>query len=240
MILAGKPNSISILPVLKKAMRKEMAARLGSMTEFQQQTQSSLVTEKLLQNEVYKNAKSVCVFLNMPGEFQTGAIVRDIFQSKKKCYVPRVESSHEMKMLQAFSLEDIASFPRSKWGIPEPPVTDAANKEGKRSDALETLDVDLMLIPGVAFDYNFRRLGHGRGYYDRFLNHLETKLAALNRKFPSLFGLAFFEQMVSQVPVESHDRVLDDVMFVEPTLEIELPGGSDGSVKGKREREAYV
>lgn len=54
-----------------------------------------------------------------------------------------------------------------------------------------TVDVDLFLVPGVAFDRSFNRLGYGRGYYDRFLNSMETKLQAKQAKLPPLVGLAF-------------------------------------------------
>lgn len=195
----------------KRSLRKNIAACVAEIPNPMKQQQISTVVQNLFASELYKKAQSVCIFLSMPGEFDTRHIVEDMFKTKRKCYVPRVESATEMKMLQAFSSEDISSFPLSKWGIPEPPV------DGKRDDAMQCLDVDLFLVPGVAFDHSFNRLGHGRGYYDRFLNAMEVKLQARQAKLPPLVGLAFREQMVESVPMEPHDRRLDAVFFAEET-----------------------
>jgi 5-formyltetrahydrofolate cyclo-ligase len=232
--MLGKANPATITPKLKRALRKEVAIRLENLSLANKLHQNGTVVRKLLASDVYTKARSVCLFLSMPGEFDTGPIVRDIFQSGRKCYVPRVESAAEIKMLQAFSLEDIAAFPLNKYSIPEPdPNSGKDDSKAKRDDAMTILDVDLFLVPGVAFDGEFRRLGHGRGYYDRYLNEMERLLKNSNRKMPPLIGLAFSEQIVSSVPVEPHDRQLDGVMFVRST-ESGSPD-TDGAV-GKRKR----
>jgi len=64
-----------------------------------------------------------------------------------------------MQMLSVASLDEIGGFPRSKWGIPEPP------DDVGRDNALCACDLDLVILPGVAFDINCNRLGHGGGYY---------------------------------------------------------------------------
>lgn len=116
----------------KRSLRKNIMARVAELPSLMKQQQITTVTQDLFASDFYRDARSVCIFLSMPSEFDTRAIVEDILKTKRKCYVPRVESAMEMKMLQAFSLEDIAAFPLSKWGIPEPP-------EGKRDDAMQCL-----------------------------------------------------------------------------------------------------
>ncbi len=70
--------------------------------------------------------------------------------------------------------------------------------------------LDLILVPGVAFDLNGRRVGRGKGYYDRLLR------LASGRKC----GVGFDEQLVSEVPVEAHDILLNCILT--PTRWLEL------------------
>ena len=70
--------------------------------------------------------------------------------------------------------------------------------------------LDLVLVPGVAFDLHGRRLGRGRGYYDRLLSQVGGRTC----------GVAFDEQVVSEVPVEAHDVLLNCILT--PTRWFEL------------------
>ena len=65
-----------------------------------------------------------------------------------------------MVMIKVHSIEEIDSFPRSKWGIPEPPTVPS-----KEEDGVYVGRMDLVIVPGVAFDARCNRLGHGKGYY---------------------------------------------------------------------------
>jgi len=209
-----------------------------SISPSVKQHQIRVVSQRLFASEAYKTARTICVFLSMPGEFDTRSIVEDIFRTNRKCYVPRVESTVDMKMLQAFSLEDIAHFPLNKYSIPEPPGASANRTElessSTRDDAMQSLDIDLFLVPGVAFDSECHRLGHGKGYYDRYLNEMELRLRNRGRQMPPLIGLAFSEQMVGSVPVEPHDRQLDDVLVILPTEELPEIDSGNGAVKRAR------
>jgi 5-formyltetrahydrofolate cyclo-ligase len=78
--------------------------------------------------------------------------------------------------------------------------------------------IDVVIVPGVAFDDCGRRLGHGRGYYDTFLQSLDRRYAALGARFPTLVALAFDEQVVPEVPTGDRDWRVD--MVVTPTRTI--------------------
>lgn len=67
--------------------------------------------------------------------------------------------SEDMVMLPVTSSQEIDDYPRSKWGIPEPPLSD------NKPDATSSGKIDLVIMPGVAFDRGCNRLGHGKGYY---------------------------------------------------------------------------
>ncbi|ORE22451.1 5-formyltetrahydrofolate cyclo-ligase [Rhizopus microsporus] len=120
---------------LKRQLRKDMASRL----------------EKL------SNAKNVSVYISMPtGEVITTNIIHHLLRSGKNCFIPRCTKTH-MDMVKINSIEDFNSLPVNKWKIPEPPL------DQDRENALETEGLDLILMPGVAFDQNRNRIGHGKG-----------------------------------------------------------------------------
>ena len=125
---------------------------------------------------------------------------------------PQVEDvkTRKMSVVEAFSLADVDSFPKSNWNIPEPP------RDGPpRADALE-VGLDLVVVPGLAFDADGGRLGQGAGFYDAFLDALE-KAAAPS---PSTIGVGLAlqhlpserDELPDRVPREAHDRVLDVVL----------------------------
>ena len=143
----------------------------------------------------------------MPGEFDTRPLLEAAFADRKRVFLPRVEdvARRRMSVLEAFSLEDVDAFPRSNWGIPEPP------RDGPdRADAAAA-GVDLVVVPGVAFDADRGRLGQGAGFYDTFLAALPGE--------PFCVGVGLGRQFLPQpdlawaaVPREAHDRVLDLVL----------------------------
>ena len=91
------------------------------------------------------------------GEIDTSHIIERVFKDRKRCFVPRCTSNSEMLMLEAMSVKDILSFSKNKWQIPEPPQSE------NRAEAMECKELDLIIVPGVAFDEQNRRCGHGAG-----------------------------------------------------------------------------
>jgi len=72
-----------------------------------------------------------------------------------------------------------------------------------------------VLVPGLAFDSARRRLGKGRGFYDRFIATYLAAADAAGKRRPYLLSLAFLEQMVPEVPTEAHDQKVDEVWTVQ-------------------------
>lgn len=123
------------------------------------------------------------------GELSTTAIVEDALKSKKEVFVPFIhniettdsqQKASVMDMLALESMEEFVSLERDKWGIPSLTRAQALSKNNcfggsglASTIAEETTNsssgLDLIVMPGMAFDAQFRRLGHGKGYYDSFL-----------------------------------------------------------------------
>lgn len=151
-------------------------------------------TKALLAMPEYKAARRISVYLSMPtGEINTSNIVRDALDQGKKVFVPytynldeRVEGQPKsiMDMVELSSMKDFESLEADKWGIPTPSkdsISSRANcfgttgiTNGKTQDITDGLD--LIVMPGMAFDSSFGRLGHGKGFYDFFLSRCHQAL----------------------------------------------------------------
>ena len=93
-------------------------------------------------------------------------------------------------------------WPTNKWGIPEPPLTN--------TNSANTGDIDLLIVPGLAFDSSLHRLGQGKGYYDRFIAKMNTGAG----KKMSLVGVCLEEQFLEDetIPISDHDFIMDMVL----------------------------
>lgn len=158
----------------------------------------------------YKEARRIGVYLSMPtAEISTKAIVMHALQEKKTIFIPYVYKHKQsdlsglksaMDMVSLHSFEDYESFRPDPWGIPIPneetlerryfvlgeKETSHGNARGAREE-----DLELIIMPGVAFDRKLSRLGHGKGFYDSFLQryqrlHIGEKNASTQKNMPFL------------------------------------------------------
>ncbi|RYP91404.1 hypothetical protein DL770_002449 [Monosporascus sp. CRB-9-2] len=229
------------LSTAKTQLRSLMKQRLANLSSDSITSQSLNVFDSLSKFRPYVDAKTVGVYLSMPGgEIQTDHVVRHALRSGKQVFVPYLHKSglppgegpaRLMDMVSLKGIEDYESLQRDKWGIPS--VDAKSVNERQRSvgelngNRPEDISLDLILMPGVAFDVDprsgvIRRLGHGKGFYDYFLHRYA--LAAPSEKAPDrrptvlLYALALKEQLLSpdsgeSVPVGPHDQPIDGVFL---------------------------
>ncbi|CAO1627497.1 unnamed protein product [Jaminaea pallidilutea] len=143
----------------------------------------------------------------------------------------------DMRMLRIISLADYEGMKLNKWGIREPLETvlddeSHASRAGespvaprKREDALDSSTggqgLDLILAPGVAFDISAGRLGHGKGYYDRYLSRAEQWAEKHGLPGPVCVALGLSQQVLpthERVPADENDRILDGIVTPEGVL----------------------
>lgn len=146
----------------------------------------------------YKAARRISVYLSMPsGEISTSGIVHDALATGKRVFIPYTyilrapkegQPKSIMDMLELHSVKDYESLKLDKWGIPTPSddtLSSRANAfggkgptDGKDEAMLQEAGLDLIIMPGMAFDSSFGRLGHGKGFYDYFLHrcHKRSKM----------------------------------------------------------------
>lgn len=148
--------------------------------------------EQLTCDPHFVAAQTVLFYAALPDEVPTKALLENYLE-QKICLLP-VMVDQEIHLRH---YREEATLRRGTLGIDEPIGDDFTTWE----------QIDYALIPGIAFDRAFHRLGRGKGYYDRFLSH--PALHYLHR-----VGVAFDFQVVDHVPVEAHDVVLDDLIVV--------------------------
>ncbi|KAK6992701.1 5-formyltetrahydrofolate cyclo-ligase [Favolaschia claudopus] len=173
-----------------------MTSKLRDLSPSHIQDQSRTLTSKILSLPSFVQSKNVSCYLSMPsGEIDTSMLVREILRSGKSLFVPRIDKT-----------DDLDSLPAGVWGIKEP---DLSYNDKPRANADEA-GLDLILLPGLAFDRSSSRLGHGKGYYDRFI----TAYTQNDRPPPLLVGLALGEQLLNPntIPTASHDWKMDCIV----------------------------
>ncbi|KZT62910.1 5-formyltetrahydrofolate cyclo-ligase [Calocera cornea HHB12733] len=221
---------------MKRALRAQVQEVLGKLSPARVAAQSEVITHNVLRSAAYQSSRAISCYLTMEHatEVETHALVLHALEAGKKVYVPRVnrrrylpKGSQEakaaldagvakwMSMLRLYSVQDMQTLQKNSWGIPEPGPTDGP--DGQREDVLGPAceGLDLILMPGVAFDRNLGRVGHGAGFYDRWL----SDYAKYKRQpKPTLMGLALLEQIVDRVPMEKNDWPLDQLVTPEGIL----------------------
>ncbi len=147
----------------------------------------------------YEQAETVMFYVDVRAEVRTRHDLENALASGKKIVVPYCVDGE----LELFHLESIDELEIGMYRIlePKPDLRDVAAKK------VPVAELDLIMVPGVAFDQRGGRTGHGKGYYDKLLEHArpETPLVAL----------AFECQMFPEIPMQDHDVFMDKVVTEE-------------------------
>ncbi|KAG5677817.1 hypothetical protein PVAND_007544 [Polypedilum vanderplanki] len=191
----------------KVLLRKSIKSLVQQITPDNKLRQSNAIMEKLLNMSEYKNSSRISIYLSTENEVNTIPILTTMFQQNKQVFVPTYAGS-EMKMVKVFDMRDYENLPVTKWKIKQPDPDDSSRENPMLTDPL-----DLILLPGVAFTRNGDRLGHGMGYYDKYLREYFSRHPNVkNHHKTHLIGLAFEEQIVESLPTNENDWTLDLIL----------------------------
>ncbi len=187
----------------RRRIRKERLKSMAELTAQERKRQSAEILRRVKELDEYKDAKSLFCFLSLPEEADTLPLVADALATGKEVYVPFCIP--ETKNLGVARITDpVADVTPGILNIPEPR---SALRTGK-----DPQTIDFFIISGVAFDHELTRLGHGAGYFDRFL-------APLKGKRP-IVAVAFDEQICPYaIPRFDHDINPDKVVTSHALLE---------------------
>jgi 5-formyltetrahydrofolate cyclo-ligase len=174
----------------KKELRRVIRERKRAMTEAEIQAKSERLGQLLRQSEAYRQAKTIYGYLPYNQEVRTVAMLEQAIRDGKRIAVPKCYGD-EMRFLW---MEDLSKVEKGYAGIPEP-IADGPVADDPTA---------LVLMPGLAFDPEGRRIGYGGGFYDRFL--------AAEPEHPTL-ALCYDFQMQSKLETEEFDIPVDTVIW---------------------------
>ena len=170
----------------KTDLRQEIRKRKRAHTREDLEGQSELILGKLARHPAFREAQRVMLYASLPDEVQTLGFIEE-WKGCKHVILPTVVGDDIVPVEVAAGAEMV----EGDFHILEP---DAPPYEG---------DLDLIVVPGMAFDRAGHRLGRGKGYYDRFL-----------AKYPDVqtIGICFDFQLLDSIPTEPHDRPVGEVI----------------------------
>ncbi len=180
---------------LKDLIRKNIAKRLRDLTKNERRKKSLRIKEKIFRSSEFKNAKTVVFFVSREDEVDTQNMIRQAIGMGKKVGVPLIrEANKELLISQITDIDK--ELVKGPYSIYQP------HKNFIR--VIKPKDLNLIIVPGLAFTRKGLRLGRGKGYFDRFLKKIP--------KYVKKIGIAFDFQILKELPVSSHDMPVDRVI----------------------------
>lgn len=186
-------NGASVFDEKQRIRRVMKSARAGLVDRAEC---SRMIMDHVRRNEAYQRAKVILFYVDVREEVQTRSLLEQELDSARVIAVPYCQEN-ALKLVHIKSMQELKE---GAYGILEP-------SESLRQDSLRVIEpwqVDLALIPGLAFDSLGARLGHGKGYYDKLLSRFREDCFKM--------GIAFNCQLVPSLPVEEHDMRMDGVV----------------------------
>jgi 5-formyltetrahydrofolate cyclo-ligase len=178
----------------KRQLRQQALARREAQEDREGLSQTIL--GRFLALPAYQQARTVMLYIGIRSEVHTRPYVPGILASGRRVAVPYCRG----QQLGLFELHDLSELERCGFGLWEPPLA----RRGDADRQVDVKDLDLIAVPGVAFDRRGARLGHGKAYYDRLLHTVRPDAV--------LAGLAFECQIFPQVPTGKRDVFMDFVV----------------------------
>lgn len=155
---------------------------------------SPAICQRILEHPWYQEAETIMAFVPKSPEPDIFSVLQDILSQGKTLILPRCGERGTMTARQVKELESLQS---GAFGLLEP---------GPETAIFPPEEIDLMLVPGMAFDEAGRRLGHGKGYYDRFLPQTNAKT------------LGIVGRLLPEIPTLSHDRAMDGLIMADKVI----------------------
>lgn len=175
----------------KEETRKRILAILEDVPEKERQIQDESIALKIAELPELCSAECVFAYIGIGYEIRTTEIIEKLLCEGKKVCVPLCYGKGRMDAVKITSLSDLHL---GRYDIPEP------SEDGEKVSPSE---IDVIIVPGVAFDKEGRRLGRGGGYYDRFMSSaVNAKKIALCREV----------NLIDEVPCEAHDEKVDIIV----------------------------
>lgn len=186
----------------KKELRRKILLLRDSIDESLRRVKDIKIFERLTNLPEFIFSNKILLYASFKSEVDTFDLLKYIIKLNKMVVLPKVDKINNCLVL--YKIDSLNDLKKGYLGIPEPEVPDEY-----RADINE---LDLIIVPGVAFDENCYRLGYGKGFYDKLLKNV-NKIT---------IGLAYEEQMVQSLIIEPHDirinKIITDKRIIECNL----------------------
>ena len=174
-----------MMNLTKKEIRKTCLERVKSITD--RSKRSFLLKEEL--SNILKDYINIGLFMSLDHEIDTVPLIEELLKVGKNIYLPRTEGD-VIQFYQINSLDELEISP-DRYKVRQP----------KGGQVVDPLILEVIVCPGVAFDKNNNRMGHGKGYYDKYLSRCPAYK----------IGTCYKEQLLDEIPVTDNDIKMDIV-----------------------------
>ena len=173
---------------MKHKIRQHIKKLMESHSDLEKSEKSDIIKGKLFKEEMFKKAKVVMFYVSLKDEVDTLPMIDETLKTGKRVCVP-VILKEEKKLIAGEIKNRLEDLEKQHFGIYQPHLD--------RVREIPLDNIDLVVVPGIAFDKHNVRLGRGHGYYDRFLSRLPARARTI--------GLAFDFQLIEHLPKDLHD-----------------------------------
>ncbi len=184
----------------KADIRRWMLEKRCSISDEKSIEISLTIQQKLFLTPRYKEANIIALYSSFRGEVKTERLIERALFDGKKVVMPKISmEDYRMHFIAISAKDDLMT---NSYGLKEP--------EQKNSGYFAEENIDLFVVPGVAFDLSGNRIGMGKGYYDRALQSVSRD---------SVVALAYEFQLIDSVPAENHDVVMGTIITEERIID---------------------
>ena len=180
----------------KVELRKEMIAARNGLSPQQHNLLSNTIADTFLESSIYAKATYIYAYAFINNEVDTTLIINKALSDGKTVALPCSYMSNGVPKMDFYEISSISDLAPGYKGILEPD----RRKAGVKKPLIEP---DVVLVPGVCFDYALNRIGYGKGFYDRYLTKHESALRV---------GLSFNFQVIEQIPADVNDVKMDIII----------------------------
>ena len=187
-------------PLPKTSVRRVVAARLDDMPSDVRAAHSTVVCARVVEAILDRRATCVMLYLAKAPELDLDEAIEALLEAGVAIAVPKVdETGHSMQPVHLPNL-DPSGMTVDRFGIRTPAAP----------TPFDAASLEVVVVPGLAFDTHGGRLGRGAGFYDRFLKRLETR--------PFRIGTCFNAQLMTALPTAAHDEPMDAILTEETSF----------------------
>lgn len=178
------------MSVMKNELRKNIKDLRRNMPSEEVLIKSKKASEFLIKSDIFKNSDCIMLYKALGNETDTETIIREAIAKGKKVALPVTDAKNGR--ITPFMADADTSFEKGGFSVMEP----------QNTAVVQNGEIDVVVVPGIAFDLQGNRIGFGKGCYDMFLE----KCSAVK------IGLCYDFQVVDEIPTEAFDIKMDYIL----------------------------